>query len=482
MSEYGRRDFLKTTAWMGAAAMAAGCLGPQGGRAAGAGTTMQGFAAPALKKLRVGVVGLGNRGPGHVHNFANLPNVEVTALCDLQPDRVAVQAAWFKAHGKPVPKAYSGSEDCWKGMCEADDVDLVCIVTHWPLHAPIAAYAMEHGKHVCVEVPGAMNLDECWQLVETSERTRRHCMMMENCCYGEIEMLTLNLVRQGILGDIIHGEGAYIHDLREECFAAPTDRAHGGYYDYWRLRWNNAHTGNPYPTHGLGPICQAMDINRGDRMDYLVSMSCREAGLSSYAARHFPADSWQAKLRPALGDMNTSVIRTALGRTIMIQHDVSSPRSYSRINLLSGTKGVLTDYPFRLALDPAETVCHEWMKDADAAAVREAKKHPLWKTAGEIAKKVGGHGGMDFLMVLRLCYCLQNGLPLDMDVYDLAAWSSLCELTERSVRNRSASVDVPDFTRGNWKIAKPLGIVDVDLRKMGLDFDQMKKDNAALSV
>jgi hypothetical protein len=213
-----------------------------------------------------------------------------------------------------------------------------------------------------------MYLDECWALVETAERTGRHCMQLENCCYGEVEMLTLNLVRQGKLGELVHGEGAYIHDLRELNYLDPKK---GGYQGYWRLKWNRDHYGNPYPTHGLVPLMQAMNVNRGDRFDYLTCVSTDQVGMDSYAKISFGEDSWQAKLHPRCGDMSTTVIRTVKGKTIMVQHDVTSARPYSRINLLSGTMGCLNDYPFRIALaDKPGAGAHEWFDKAKTDAAR----------------------------------------------------------------------------------------------------------------
>ncbi|MBE6381812.1 MAG: twin-arginine translocation signal domain-containing protein [Lentisphaerae bacterium] len=472
--DMNRRDFLKGTAWMGATAALAGCVSSAARLVDRGGMTA--FAAPALKKVRVGVAGLGMRGSGAVHRLASIPGVEVSALCDLYQQRVTAQQNWLKQSGKPAAAEYTGPEG-YKAMCESD-LDLIYVVTPWALHTPVALYAMNCGKHAAVEVPAAMTLDECWACVETSERTGRHCMQLENCCYGEVEMLTLNLVRKGLLGDIVHGEGAYIHDLRELNYLDPVK---GGYQGYWRLKWNEKHFGNPYPTHGLLPIMQAMNVNRGDRFDYLTCVSSGQFGMDAYAKAVFGEQSWQAGLHPKCGDMSTTVIRTVKGRSIMVQHDVTSPRPYSRINLVSGTLGCLCDYPLRIALaskpgDPA----HGWFDGQSTEQIRVQHRHPLWQVAGELAQKVGGHGGMDFLMDLRLMYCLQNGLPLDMDVYDLAASCSICELSERSALNRGASQDVPDFTRGGWKTAKPLGIESVDISKF--NFGDVKKDDAQLNV
>ena len=473
-----RRDFLAGSAWMGAAAIAGGCMS----RRMPTGQAKIDFAVPPLKKVRVGVVGVGHRGPGAVHRLSMIPGVTVTAICDVRPEKAQEQAAWLKDKGKPEPRLYTDSAEAWKRLCESDEVDLVYNVTPWSLHAPIALYAMEHGKHVAIEVPAAMTVDECWALVETCERTGCHCMQLENCCYGEIEMLAQNLIDKGLLGTLVHGECAYIHDLRASMYTDPNDN---GYYEYWRLKWNSTHKGNQYTTHGFGPMCWHFEINRGDRLDYLVSLESNPTNLAEYAGEHFPADSWQAKLRPEMGDMNTTLIKTAKGRSIMLQHDVASPRPYSRIGLVSGTKGIIADYPPRLSFaekNPKRGSHGGWMNDKDFAEARAKYRHPLWKKAGEIAAKVGGHGGMDFLMDLRLAYCLQNGLPLDQSVYDLAAWCSIAELSEISARGGSCPQKIPDFTRGAWEKVRSLPNFDIDLAKMGISQGSTRKDESALNV
>ncbi len=467
--DQSRRNFLKGTAWMGAAAIAAGAMAQVKQGFPGAEGVMTAFADKPFAKLRVGVVGLG-RGANALH-FASIPGCEVTAVCDITKNRLNNALNNLKRRGAPTPKAYGyrdGQEfpEDWKRLCEDPNVDLVYNGTPWELHVPIALYAMEHGKHVVTEVPSAFTVEECWQLVETSERTRRHCMQLENCCYGESEMLCLNLVRLGLMGDLVHGEGAYIHDLRSYNYGVWNKATGGGgYWNEWRLRHNIKHAGNAYPTHGLGPIAMCMDINRGDRFDYVVSVDSKQRGFETFGRRNRKGI-WMEHQKVDMGDMNTSIIKTALGRTIMVQHDISSPRPYSRINTLSGTKGILMDYPLRIALAKDDCTSAHGFNDKETERIRNTYKHPLWKQAGEIAKKIGGHGGMDYLMVLRLAYCLQNGLPLDMNVYDLASWCCLCELTETSARNRGRSMDVPDFTRGGWKTAKPKLDLSIDLSKM----------------
>ena len=471
-----RREFLKGTAWMGATAMAAGCL--TRGRGIGGCGNMALYADKPIEKLRVGIIGLG-RGQAGVSGFNVIPGCELTAICDLNAARIKATLEKTAKAGRPAPKVYTGGPEEWKRLCDDPNVDLVYNATPWELHVPIALYAMKAGKHVATEVPSAFTVDQCWELVETSERLQRHCMQLENCCYGENELLALNLCRLGKFGELVHAEGAYIHDLRTYNYGDWNDASdtpakdpkdgYNAYWNYWRLRHNVAHKGNQYTTHGLGPICQYMDINRGDCFDYLVSLESNQYNFEAFAKAHYPADSWKARRSVAMGDMNTMLIKTKRGRSIMIQHDVSSPRPYSRINTLTGTKGIFADYPYRVGWEekPGAGV-HEFFSEKKAKEVRETYKHPLWKQAGGLAKKLGGHGGMDFLMVLRLAYCLQNGLPLDENVYDLASWCCLCELSEKSVRSRSASMDVPDFTRGAWKTNPPLGSLTVDLAKMGI--------------
>ena len=411
---------------------------------------MSGYAAPKIDTVRIGYIGLGNRGGGAVKRIVHLENVEVKAICDIRPEKAAEAAKAF-AGTSHNPQLYSGSADAWKKVCERDDIDLIYICTPWSLHTPMAVYAMEQGKHAVTEIPAANTLADCWKLVETSERTRKHCMMLENCCYDFFELLTLNMARQGYFGEIVHVEGAYLHDILDSFFKKDAR------YNYWRLR-ENERNGNLYPMHGLGPIAQILDINRGDKMDYLVSMSSNDFSITPRVQalandpdfREFSGKSFR-------GNHNTTSIRTNKGKTIMLQHDVSSPRPYSRIHQVSGTKGIAQKYP----LDGERgriSQGHEWISDAEYQELEKKYQPEIVKRIGELAKKVGGHGGMDFLMDWRLIDCLRNGLPLDQDVYDAAAWSSIVPLSIQSVANRSNSVDVPDFTNGSWKKNTPVDI------------------------
>ena len=480
-----RRDFLKGTAWMGVAAMAAGCRLNRLGF--GAGGQMQNYVYRKLagKRVRVGFIGIGGRGTGAVHRVSMIPGVDIVALCDLRQEQVDKNLAWLKEKKYPnVDKirTYVGAE-AYKDLCDFGDCDVVYCATPWALHQPVGLRGLLGGKVALIEVTSALTVDQCWELVEASEQLQIPCMQLENCVYGEIELLELNLARMGMFGEITHVEGAYIHDLRK---IIPQS---GPNNNEWRWRYgeNMVHRGDRYPTHGLVPLCQTLGINRGDRLDYLVAL-----GSGTYnknyerVRREYLPDTDSRKFdRPAaMADMNTTLIKSANGVSILVQHDVSSPRPYNRKALVSGTKGIMADYPFRCAFEEKcmDDKTHKWFDEKAAAEIRAKYAHPLWRDVSAMAKKVGGHGGMDFIMDLRWAWCLQNGEPLDMDVYDLAATSCLCELTETSDRSGSKPVPVPDFTRGNWRNVKPWGVVNVDLKKMGLDKSGVKKDNAALNV
>ncbi len=417
---------------------------------------MSGYAAPKLETVRIGFIGLGDRGPGAVERMSNIEGVKITALCDKDPERVKFSQQILEKHGMPKAKEYSGSETIWKELVESNNVDLVYICTPWSLHTPMAVYAMENEKHAATEVPAALTVDQAWQLVETSERTRKHCMMLENTCYDFFELLTLNMARQGFFGEIVHTEGAYLHDLLSQNF----DKEY--YSDMWRLKENQHRNGNLYPTHGLGPVCQVLNINRGDKMEYLTSMSSNDFQMAKMAAKLAAKDDFYEEFATDeyRGNMNSTLIRTNKGKTIMVQHDITSPRPYSRIHLVSGTEGIAQKYPLpgRIAKG------HSWFDEDEMKVLEEKYTPPIVELVGEMAKKVGGHGGMDFLMDWRLIDCLHNGIPLDEDVYDAALWSVVVPLSEWSVANRSNSIDVPDFTNGSWKTNKP---VDISLSKGG---------------
>ena len=471
----GRREFLKGAAWMGVVAAAAGASPFKVFGASVSGAPMQGVGlGRKLKKVRVAVIGVGRRGVSALHRISMIPGTEVAAIADLFQDRIDGELKYLRDNHKPAPALAIAGPEGYKQICESDAVDVIYNVTPWYMHAPIAAYAMEHGKVALNEVPGALTIDECWQLIETSERTRVPCMMLENCCYGEDELLMFNMVKQGLLGEITHGEAAYIHDQRSLQLASDRYHTRDGQRDQakagkpgWTLDYYSRMRGNHYPTHGLGPVAKYMDINRGDNFDFLVSVESKQASYEHYARELF--NDWRKDLKIACGDINQTLIRTKLGRSILLQLDSSTPRPYSRINLVSGTKGMAMGYPeFRVAFEEktGDGKAHQFRSAEETKALREKYVHPLWKAAGAVAQKVGGHGGMDFIMDLRWSYCLQNGLPLDTDVYDLAAWSAMVELTRASVEGGSKRVDCPDFTRGAWRTAKGFAVEGIDLGKL----------------
>ncbi len=432
-------------------------------------TDMVGFAADPIPVVRVGFIGLGMRGPGAVNRFTNIEGIEIVAICDMEQQNLDRVQQIIEGAGRPKAKEYIGDENAWKKLVERKDIDLIYIATDWVKHTPMAVYSMEQGKHVVSEVPAAMTMDECWALVDTAERTRRHFMMLENCAYDRFEMATLNMAQHGVFGDLVHVEGAYIHDLRQLSFNdrfsetesyqpgaghEPNDQVRRipgpvGYYDKWRLEYNAEHTGNPYPTHGIGSIAQILGLHRGDKMNYLVSLSSAQKGITAYAKERFGEDSPEAKREYKLGDMNTTLVYTEKGRSMMLQHDVTSPRPYDRKHAVSGTKGYAAKYPvYTIAIEPNG---HSPMKQEEMREFLTEWEHPIVKEVGEIARSMpASHGGMDFIMEYRLIYCLRNGLPLDMDVYDAAEWSCIVPLSELSVVNNSAPVEVPDFTRGAW--------------------------------
>jgi hypothetical protein len=437
-----RREFLRLSA-MGAVA---GAVGGSAEVASGAApenkseaASVVGMAYAAIPEgPRIGIIGVGGRGTSLLENLLGA-NAKVLAICDIVSEKAAHAQSLVEKSGQKSPSLYTSGDHAFESLAARDDLDLVIIATPWNWHVEMAVAGMTHGKHVAVEVPAATTLEDCWKLVDTSERTRRHCTMLENCCYGYNETLILRMVHAGLLGDLLYGEGAYLHDLREELFSGKGE-------GLWRLAVHTERDGNLYPTHGLGPVANYMGIQRGDRFDYLVSMSTPQRGLELYRKQHIDTSNSHWADRYVTGDLNTSLIKTANGLTITLKHDVSNPQPYSRINKIAGSKGIFTDYPPRIYFD-GQSGGEEW----GSIDKWSQYQHPLWKDEGEIAKKLGGHGGMDYIMLYRLLECMQQGLPPDMDVYDAAAWSAPGPLSCLSVQQGSAPVKFPDFTRGRWK-------------------------------
>ncbi len=416
-------------------------------------TDMVGFAADPIDTVRVGFIGLGMRGSDAVARFIYVPGSKIVAICDIDSARTVNAARPVTEAGLPAPALYYGTEDSWKQICERSDIDLVYIATDWLHHAPMALYAMEHGKHTAIEVPAALTLDEIWTLIDTSERTRRHCMQLENCVYDFFELNTLNMAQAGLFGEILHVEGSYIHNLSEFW---------PYYWNNWRMDYNRNHRGDVYPTHGMGPACQLLDIHRGDRITSLVAMDTKAVGAPDY----IEATTGSRPETFANGDHTMSMMKTANGKTLLIQHDVVNPRPYSRMYQLTGTKGFANKYlrqgyAFAPGMEDTTAIpdhenlnAHGFISEEQEKALLDKYTHPLIREVGDIAREVGGHGGMDYIMDYRLIYCLRHGLPLDMDVYDLAEWCAVAPLSTISLENGSAPVAFPDFTRGAWNKIK----------------------------
>ncbi len=436
---------------------------------------MGGFAAPPMERVRFGIIGMGERGCPHVRMLMAIEGAEIAAICDLRQEN-ADEAAneVFEQTGRR-PATYCEGIGDYLRMLRETELDAVIINTPWKWHAPMAIDAMEHGVHAFVEVPLATTLEELWRIVDCAERTRRHCMMMENVNYGREELMYLNMVRQGVLGELLHGEAAYIHEMRDQM--ADEDRNTGA----WRTVQYAERNGNLYPTHGLGPVAQYMSLARTeDNFARLVSLSSPALGRSAYAKKHFPADHPWNQLEYCCGDINTSIIKTQLGRTILVQWDETSPRPYTRLNLIQGTRGTLADFPPRMAGEfmlsfrerclpeppppqlayPCPEHYYGWTSGKDElAAIYERYEHPLYRRMGAFAATMDKRGGMSFLMLCRIVECLRRGEPLDQNVYEGAFWSAVAPLSEQSVAEGGMPQCFPDFTRGDWRTTAPLGIV-----------------------
>ncbi len=466
MKNIGRRNFLKKTS-LSAAAFAAtplipSCEDTNNTIPRSGGKYMGDFIAPKLNNVRIAFIGVGHRGGGHLSYLANIPGTEVVAISDLYEDKVKQslktvhQLTNYNQHNNI--ETYWGSEIKWKIMLQEVKPDAVFISTNWKNHAPMAIESMKNGAHAFVEVPLATSIKDLWSIIDTSERTQRHCMMMENVNYGRTELMYLNMCRNGLIGDFLHAEAAYIHELRWQM--NEVDRGTGS----WRTPQYAFGKGNLYPTHGLGPVAQYMSLARtDDNFKSLVSYSSPALGRAIHAKKNFSDDHKWNQLDYKNGDMNTSIIKTVMGRTIMVQWDETSPRPYSRLNLIQGTKGVLAGFPTRMAieggLDGLSDDHHEWIEGNQLEKVYQKYDHPLYNRLNKKSEG-SGHGGMDGIMRYRIIECLQKGLSLDQNVYEGAFWSAVTELSGRSIDQNGAPQQFPDFTRGNWKSTKPLGIIN----------------------
>ena len=417
--------------------------------------------APKIQTVRVAFVGLGMRGPGAVKRFCYIPGVQIVALCDYEEARAEACQGYLKEVGLAPAAIYSG-EKGYEEVCKRPDVDLVYVATDWDHHFPVAKCALENGKHTAIEVPSAMNLEQCWDLINLSEKTRKHCMILENCCYDYYELNALQMTQAGVFGEVLRAEGAYIHNLDDFWDYYWKNPSNDPQKLGWRMKYNMENRGDVYATHGLGPVAQCLNIHRGDRFTTLVAMDTKSAHGKAYVEKKTgtPCNNFRN------GDHTTTLMRTAEGKVVEIQHNVMNPQPYNRLFKLTGTKGYATKYPSEaIALDQSQLAAsgvkpqvdnlnsHMFLPQAEYDALMKKYQSPIITKYGEIGREMG-HGGMDYMMDARMVYCLQNGLPLDMDVYDLAEWCCLAELGSLSMDNNCASVEFPDFTRGSWKKVK----------------------------
>jgi len=419
--------------------------------AALAGVSVASSAAPnaSPKVLRIGMVGVGGRGTGLLRQLLRLDGVNVTAVCDPIESRVARAQDVVASAGQPRPDGYARGDHDFRRLVDRNDLDMIVNATPWQWHAPISLAALRSGKHVATEVPAALTVDECWELVEAVERTGHYCTMLENDCYDRETLIILNMLRAGLLGDPLFAEAGYCHDLRSVQF----DTVPNG--EPWRLDHSVRRNGNLYPTHPIGPIAWWMDITRGDRFDFLVSMSTRSRSLREFAIKQFGDDDPRAKLKFAQGDSNTTLIRTVQGRYISLYFDTSTPRPKEEMMRFQCTKGCYSALEKKIFIDGLSNRNEgpDWLHNPQFEAFEPYAKqydHALWKARGSTAAG-SEHGGIDYMEMYRLVKNLQTGLPPDMDIYDAVTWSVISPLSELSVANRNRSVDIPDFTRGKWK-------------------------------
>jgi len=391
------------------------------------------------RKVRFGVIGLGGRGQGQLDCILQMEDVDIAAVCDIYPDRAQAGADMVeKARGYRPDVTLDDRE-----VTSRKDIEGVFIFSNWETHIRIAIDAIKNGIRPAMEVGGANSVEECWALVHESEKHNVPVMLLENCCYNKEEMTLLRMIRQGLFGELVHIQGGYEHDLREEI-------GNGDIIRHYRLRHFLNRNAELYPTHELGPIAKYLGLNRGNRMLSLVSVSSKAAGLSAWFKEHRP-DSPYVNARVNEGDIVNTIITCANGETILLTHDCTLPRPYSRGGRIQGTKGIWMEDNRSIFLEGMSPVnpeawTHEWEKDAK---YMEKYEHPLWKEYEAFGLR-GGHGGMDYLVLRAYVESVQNRTLPPIDVYDTAAWMCITALSEESIARGSVSVTVPDFTNGRW--------------------------------
>jgi predicted dehydrogenase len=408
------------------------------------------FSSSEVKKIRIGMIGVGLRGNTHLHNLLNRNDVLIPAICDIDPERITISQDMLLKAGHKKAEVYSKNESSYLELLKRSDLDAVIIATPWEWHTPMAVAAMNAGKFVGVEVSAANTIEECWDLVNTSERTGVHCMILENVCYRRDVMAILNMVRKEMFGELVHLQCGYLHDLRKVKFEPGAEFGEKAVHEAkWRTEHSVKRNGDLYPTHGVGPVAKMLDINTGNRFVSLTSVSTKSRGLHNYIVEKGGENHPNAKVKFKLGDVVSTLIKTSNEETILITHDTNLPRPYSLGFKVQGTKGLWSDDLNSIYIE-GKSPYDQW---EPATALLAENDHPLWKRYASSAEGAG-HGGMDFYVLNAFVESVKRKVPPPIDVYDAAAWSVISPLSEISIANGGAPQQFPDFTRGKWMTRK----------------------------
>ena len=413
---------------------------------------------PEDKKVRLGFIGVGLRGRNHLEMAMFRDDVEINAICDIDPNSIAESLQLLKAKGRKEPALYQKGEKDFENMVMRDDLDGIIIATPWEWHVPMSLASMKAGKYTGVEVSATVTLQESWDLVNTFEKTGSHCMILENVCYRRDVMAVLNMVRQNMFGELIHLQCGYQHDLRgvkfndgKSAYGKGVEFGEKGFSEAkWRTQHSIDRNGDVYPTHGLGPVAEMLDINRGNRFLYLTSIASKSRGLHNYIVKNGGKDHPNAKVNFKLGDVVTTLIKCENGETIMISHDTNLPRPYSLNFRVQGTEGIWMDDNKSIYLEGITKTHDRWESFKE---YQEKYDHPLWKNHAQSAENAG-HGGIDYFVLRAFIESIKRKVAPPIDVYDAAVWSAISPLSEQSIAKGSAPIEIPDFTRGRWKTNK----------------------------
>ena len=412
------------------------------------------------KKVRLGFIGVGQRGHNHLEMALFRDDVEINAICDIDPKAIDSALEACKTKGKKAPAVYKNGDHDFENMVKRDDLDGIVISTPWEWHVPMALISMKAGKYTAIEVSATVKLQESWDLVNMFEKTGSHCMILENVCYRRDVMAVLNMVRQKMFGELVHTQCGYQHDLREvkfndgkQVYGGGVEFGEKGYSEAkWRTQHSVDRNGDLYPTHGLGPVAEMLNINRGNQFLYLTSIASQGVGLHDYIVKKGGDNHPNAKVKFKLGDVVTTNIKCANGETIMISHDTNLPRPYSLGFRVQGTNGLWMNDGNHIYLEGISKKTHTW---DDFKDYQDKYDHPLWKKHAQNAENAG-HGGIDYFVLRAFIESIKNKVAPPMDVYDAASWSAISPLSEESIAKGSAPVKIPDFTRGKWKTNKPI--------------------------